>query len=99
MTNLWSKDKVELLKKLYPTASIQEIMDKTGRSRAAIRHKAFCMGIKRDKVYTDWPPNEIKLLKKLFPTTRNREMAERLGRSMKAVRMKAFFLDLEKKSH
>ena len=96
MTNVWSKDEIELLKKLYPKGSVQEIVDKTGRTHAAITQKAFCLGI---KVHTGWSPNEIKLLKKLFPTTENREIAERLGRSVKTVRMKAFFLDLEKNSH
>ena len=97
MSKFWSKNEIELLKKFYPAGSIQEIIDKTGRSRGAVRHKAFCEGIKKRKK-PDWPPDEIKLLKKLFPTTRNREIAERLGRSMNAVRLKAFFLDLEKKS-
>ena len=102
MEKQWSKEEIKLLQKLYPTGPTQEIVDKTGRSLASIRYKAFRMGIKRKRVYPaypDWPGDETKLLKKLYPTTKNREIAERLGRSMAAVRLKAFFLGLQKKSH
>ena len=61
----WSKDEVKLLRKLYPTGTIQEIEDKTGRSLASIRYKANLIGIKRKRDYPacpDWPPDEIKLL-------------------------------------
>ena len=97
----WSKDEVKLLRKLYPTGTIQEIEDKTGRSLASIRYKANLIGIKRKRDYPacpDWPPDEIKLLKKLYPTTKNGEIAKRLGRTMRNVRLKAFFLGLQKKS-
>ncbi len=98
---LWSKDEVKLLEKLYPTGLTREISDRTGRSPASVRYKAFRMGIKRKRVWQacpDWPADELKLLKKLYPTTKNREIATRLGCSMRRVRYKAFFLGLQKKT-
>ena len=93
----WSKDELKLLKKLYPTGSTQEIADKTGRSPALVRQKAFCMKIKKKRIFYDWPADEIKLLKKLYPTTKDGKIAVRLGRSERSVKMKAFLLDLQKK--
>ena len=97
----WSKDEIELLKKLYPAGSIKEILDKTGRSLPSVRYRAFRLGIKSKRarqVLADWTADEIKLLKKLYPTTNNNEIATRLGRPVRSVRTKAFFLDLQKKS-
>ena len=99
--HFWSKDEVQLLKKLYPIGLTQEIEEKTGRSPASIKYKAYLMGIKRKRVrpvYPDWSHDEIKLLKKLYPTTNNNEIALRLGRSVRTVRIKAFLLDLQKKT-
>ena len=97
-TNHWSKDEIELLKKFYPAGSTQEIADKTGRSPAMVRHKAFCLKIKKKRVFYDWPADEVKLLKKLYPTTKDGKIAIRLGRSERNVKVKAFLLDLQKET-
>ena len=97
----WSKDEIKLLKKLYPISSIQEILDKTGRSLPSVRYRAFRLGIKSNRarqILADWTADEIKLLKKLYPTTKNNEIATRLGRPVRSVRTKAFLLDLKKKT-
>ena len=45
----WSEDKVKLLKKLYPSKTVQQIADQIGRTVLATRLRIFKMGLKKRK--------------------------------------------------
>ncbi len=83
----WSEDEVKLLKRLFPRGRAREIAEQTGRSLAAVKHKAYSMGIKT-REWRLWSANEIKLLKKLYPTENTQSIADKLGRSRISINHK-----------
>ena len=91
----WLEDEVKLLKKLFPRGRAREIAERTGRPLAAVRQKAYSMGIKTREQRL-WSANEIKLLKKLYPTENTQGIADKLGRSYEAVSRKAVSIGLKK---
>ena len=91
----WSKDEVKLLKKLFPLRRAREIAEQTGRPLAAVRQKAYGMGIKTREQRL-WSAKEITLLKKLYPTENTQCIADKLGRSLQAVKGKANLIGLKK---
>ena len=48
---LWSKDEVNLLKKLFPNRKTQEIAEQLGRSLKSVQMKASKMGLKKARKY------------------------------------------------
>jgi len=91
----WSKDEVKLLKRLFPRGRAREIAKRTGRSLAAVRQKAYSMGIKTRDCRL-WPVSEVKLLKKLYPSENTQSIADRLGRSRISIKQKACNIGLKK---
>jgi len=61
---LWSEEEIELLKRLFPSGREKEIVEQTGRTLAAVRQRAYTIGIKTTKSRS-WSEEELKLLKKL----------------------------------
>ena len=86
----WSKDEVRLLKMLYPLGRAREIAEQTGRSLAAIRQKAYSMGIRTRDLHP-WTTNEVKLLKKLYKDKDIQSIADKLERSLLASHLQSFF--------
>jgi len=46
---LWSEEEIELLKRLFPSGREKEIVEQTGRTLAAVRQRAYTIGIKTTK--------------------------------------------------
>ena len=88
MWNPWSEKEVKLLKKLYPTASQEELSKRFGRSYSAIKTKAFRMGLRRIRKHPEWSPYEIKVIKKMAATKSVSQISKALGRSHGLVSMK-----------
>lgn len=92
---LWSRDEVELLKKLYPNRNPQEVAEKIGRSLYAVREKAFRLGLKKNG-YSGWLKDDVELLRKLFPNRSTRYVADKLGRSLSSTADKAYQMGIKK---
>ena len=52
LINVWSKKELDLIKRLYPKRTAQEIADKIGRSAGAVRLRIFNLGLKKRGVKT-----------------------------------------------
>ncbi len=91
----WSEDEVKLLKKLFPRGRAREIAEKTGRSLATVRQKAYNMGI-NTRERRLWSANELKLLKKLYPTENTQSIADKLGRPLQSTKQMAYLIGLKK---
>jgi hypothetical protein len=92
----WSKDEVKLIKKLYPHGGAREIVKRTGRPLAAVRQKAYHLGVNTGG-NRPWSANEIRQLKRLYPRETAQSIADKLGRSCGAVTIQAFKLGLTEK--
>ena len=68
MKKQWSKAEVKLLKRLYPTASMEELNKRLGRSFSAIKSKAGRMGLRKPRKRPEWSPYEVKTIKKMAAT-------------------------------
>jgi hypothetical protein len=103
---LWLKQK-ELLKKLYPTTSNQELAKKIGRSKAAIANLAWKMGLHKEGYNPGinrtggnvplWSQKNDALLRKSYPTAWTKDLSIKLGRSEKAIIARAMMLGVRKK--
>ena len=95
----WTAKEVALLKELYPECPFGEIAKRLGRSVAAVKQRAYSLGLKR-KSYLQklWKPEDIALLKKLYPECPFDEISKRLDRSVAAVNQRAYLLGLKRRS-
>ena len=87
----WSKEDLDILKKLYPKKTAQYIAEKMGRSKAAIHSRACISGIKKSIA---WSSQEKKLLKKLWSKKSPSDIAKIIERSVSAIINKAYILGL-----
>lgn len=92
----WSKDEIELLKKLFPDGRAREIAERTERSLTLVRQKAYDMGIKTREYRHLWLADEVQLPKELYPNETAQAIGDKLGRSLKAVEFKASTIGLKK---
>ena len=88
----WSQEENKLLKRLFPSGREKEIVEQTGRTLAAVRQRAYTIGIKTTR---SWSANELKLLKKLYTKVKAREIAEQTGRTIGSLRERARQLGLQ----
>ena len=79
----WSQDEVKLLKKLFPDDRAREIAKRTGRSLAAVRRKAYRLGLAK-KLHA-WLKKDLNLLKELYPSETAQQIAGQIGRSLPAI--------------
>ena len=84
---LWSKDEINLLKKLYHKKNAQYIADKLNRSLATVHRRAHLIGITKKCIA--WSSQEEKLLKKLWGKKSTPDIAKIIGRSVTATTAKA----------
>ena len=52
----WSKKELDLLKKLYPTATARQVAKQTGRSLRSVVNKIAKLGLEKTKRKTTRPP-------------------------------------------
>lgn len=94
--NMWTKDDIRRLKKMYPEVPVKQVAKILKRSETAVISKAGDLGIKK-KFRIDrrhWSKEELRFLKKNFPEMDFKTMAKKLGRSHSAVRSRANKLGL-----
>jgi hypothetical protein len=103
----WSTKEIALLRKLYPDRFTHELVERMGRSAAAIITKAGLLGIRKNWITYDpdrlhkcklWTQKEIDRLTKLYPITPVQQLIPHFPRRTKAsITKKATLLGLKKK--
>lgn len=106
MRLIWTKEEEEILKKHYPTAETEELLELLPRFTIdKIRVKASKLGIKRKKrsrkksghKMKRWTDEEIDKLKQIYSHSTNEELEEIFPQfTMRQIRYKARNLGLEK---
>ena len=103
--NVWSKEEIKTLRKMYLNSTVSEIAAKLKRSKQAVQSKTKKLGLfhefKKQGLFRKtkngahrWTEGEINILKELYPQKRKNYIAEKLGRSPKAVEVMAIRLKL-----
>jgi len=102
----WSKKDIEKLKRLYPNLPTDEVAKILGRTVKAVKHKAYALGIKKQRDYfvrngkkinrKRWTDEEIKILRELYPKESAKSIAKKLGRPVNSIWIKAERLGLTK---
>lgn len=100
----WTACEEELLIRLFPAHTTEELSSRFGRSWWAILGKARSLGLAREscdgrrqgREGRRWSPDEVEQLRTLYQVLPYEEVAERIGRSHDAVKMKARKLQLRK---
>ena len=93
MAKRWTKQEIETLKKIYPTANKEELERTFNRSISAITFKANNLDLKRQQY---WTKKEEALLRKYYASLPDNELSELLGRTVASIRNKASRLNLKK---
>ena len=77
----WTRKMVRTLKKDYPTADLNELAEKLGKSVGSIRAKAQVLRVRRAgyKKHHKWKKKELKMIAELYPYKSTVEIAEMLG--------------------
>jgi len=91
----WSEEEILKLKTLLDFHSIDEVVEKTGRSIFAVKKKMWQLGLKSKirknheglRIWTK--EEEQKLVRAIYDKSSTKSIAKSLGRSEKAVRLKA----------
>lgn len=91
----WTKEDIRYLTENYDPKRKDELSEYFGRTWAAIKYRANCIGVSGKKS-KDWDEKEIKDLIDLYPKTSNRELEVIFGRSIKGITCKAYELGLIK---
>ena len=106
----WSDEETELLKKIYPTSTTEELLEAfPGRSYNSIRLKAYYLGIKKDKGAIQeirkvsaqkrklsFSEEEIEIIKKIYPKAGAKGVQKLLPhRSIKSIKNKAHALGVK----
>ncbi len=95
-SNAWTKRDYQILKRLYPDSSVEEIGALLGRTPRAVQSKAAILRLKKANNKDVWTETEIQRLKEMHPDFTTCEIAERMGRSPNAVKSMAKRLKLKK---
>ena len=91
----WTEEEEAFLRENFGMITYGEIAKKLGRTKAAIRHKAFNLGISAD-AYSPWTEEDMAFLRENFSAMSSLELAVRLKKTIHAVRGKAHKLGLRK---
>lgn len=85
----WTQQEKVLLKKIYSTASWDEMINIFQTSKDNITHKAKQLGIKREMVnFAKYTPEEIKFIRDNYGKLPIKFIAEKLGRTSCAIETK-----------
>lgn len=90
--NCWTIEEVHYLKSNYSDKSYEELIKTLGRTKNAIKTKAYQQGLNKRK----WTKEEINFLRKNYQDMSTEEIAEKLGKSNNAVKIKASRLKINK---
>lgn len=103
---IWTDEELEILKKYYPTAETNELLELLPRfTIEKIRIKAHKLGIKREKKskrqssnkFQRWTEDEVEKLKQVYSHSTNEELLKLFPQfNMRQIRYKARSLKLEK---
>lgn len=93
MANRWSNKEIDVIKNYYFSRNSECHAILSNRSRFAIAHKAYELGIK----YHAWTDDEIELLKKHYPTGGSVTCAKFIDRLLSAIRFKAYEIGIKTK--
>ena len=97
MAKPWSKDELELLKKLYPYICAEDLTQRINRPFHAINKMASRLNLtKKVRKRARWLEEDIKILRKIYPTTETWKVANQFDRPIFAVRRKAKEMGLKK---
>ena len=89
---MWEDEEIEYLEFAYSDTPIEELMEKLGRTKYAIRTKALQLGLTKH-----WTDFEVDFLVKNFNKNNFDFLAKKLQRSSGAIRCKVKYIGLNKK--
>ncbi len=97
MAKPWSKDELELLRKLYPYICAEDLTQRINRPFHAINKMASRLNLtKKVRKRARWLEEDMKILRKIYPTTETWKVANQFDRPISAVRRKAKEMGLKK---
>ena len=86
----WTQQEKELLRKIYPTYSWDEMMNIFNDNKDGITHKAKQLGVKRQMVNcAKYSQEDIRFIKNNYGKIPTESIAEQLGRTKFAIETKA----------
>ena len=93
----WTEEEEAYLREWYAKVPDVHVLAKElGRTYEAVKSRAGCLGLQRDREAILWPPEKLELLRRLYPNHTNEEIARQMGIGEGAVQHKAFMLKLRK---
>lgn len=92
----WTNEQLAILDSEFPTANLDELAERLGKTRDAIKSKALVRKLKRSLGVRVWSPDKREQLIALYPDHTNLEIASILGSTESAVAGMAFKLNLKK---
>lgn len=93
----WTEEEEAYLREWYAKVPDVHVLAKElGRTYVAVKNRAGCLGLQRDREAILWPPEKLELLRSLYPNHTNEEIARQMGIGEGAVQHKAFMLKLRK---
>lgn len=96
----WTDDEVELLKKLYPTSNVNELVSFLPKTKRQILNKAIRLKLEKsnDYIRTDnpWIQCDIDFLIENFSKMKTQKISEKLNKSYHEVRWMSQKLKLKK---
>lgn len=96
----WTQQEKQLLRKIYPTYSWDELINIFQTSKGSIIHKAKHLGVKREMVnFAKWTQKDTKYLKENYGKINTKIIAENLNRSTSAIIFKANSLGLKTREY
>lgn len=98
MKKTWTKEKDEVLIRLYPTAMLESLAFRLGVSKMALKSRAYKLGVCRSNGKKRWTRKELDYLRKHYANDSATEIATALGRLVSGVRQKAAQMHLSKAS-
>lgn len=91
MAKLWTDEKVEILKKYYPTKGAEFVAKKLGLTEKQIRSKVAALKLKK----VTWTAEQDAILREYYPTFGAAITAEKVGKTVTAVRSRCQLLKIK----
>lgn len=92
----WTDEQLAILDSEFSTANLNELAERLGKSREAIKSKALKRKLKRSPNVRTWSPDRKEKLITLYPDHTNLEIASILSSTESAVSGIAFKMKLRK---
>lgn len=88
----WDDEETELLERLYPVWTAQDVADYLERTKDQVYNKARRQGVTEDSP-EDWREDEVEFLIRIGDVWPDSEIADYLGRSVNSIRTKKNRID------